>query len=156
MPVGVYDNNGVKFRVQSSYVRSWGTTSEIEFKDFYGGDSKRYDFNVNFRPNPHVDLKAGYKREDISVPSGNVSVQIGSLETVFNVSTDLSVTTQTQYDNISNSLSFFGRVNWELRPQTEVFFSLGHGAYIEGDDFRRNFRSVQTSAVLRFGNTFRF
>ena len=54
------------------------------------------------------------------------------------------------------SLSFFGRVNWELRPQTEVFFALGHGAYIEGDDFRRNFRSVQTSAILRFGNTFRF
>jgi hypothetical protein len=34
VPVGVYDNNGVKFRVQSSYVRPWGTTSEIEFKDF--------------------------------------------------------------------------------------------------------------------------
>nr|WP_321441762.1 sugar-binding protein [uncultured Hyphomonas sp.] len=156
VPVGVYDNNGVKFRVQSSYVRPWGTTSEIEFRDFYGGESKRYDFNVNFRPNPHVDLKAGYKREDISVPAGDVSVQIGSLETVFNVSTDLSVTTQTQYDNISNSLSFFGRLNWEVRPQTEVFFALGHGAYIEGDDFRRNFRSVQTSAILRFGNTFRF
>ncbi|HAE29050.1 MAG TPA: hypothetical protein DCG58_17965, partial [Hyphomonas adhaerens] len=156
VPVGVYDNNGVKFRVQSSYVRPWGTTSEIEFKDFYDGESKRYDFQGNFRPNPHVDLKVRYQREDISVPAGDVSVQIGSLETVFNVSTDLSVTTQTQYDNISNSLSFFGRVNWELRPQTEVFFALGHGAYIEGDDFRRNFRSVQTSAILRFGNTFRF
>jgi hypothetical protein len=47
-------------------------------------------------------------------------------------------------------------VNWELRPQTEVFFSFGHGAVIEGDDFRRNFRSLQTSAILRFGNTFRF
>ena len=156
VPVGVYDNNGVKFRIQSSYVRPWGTTSEIEFKDFYDGTSKRYDIQFNYRPNQFVELKTRYKREDISVPAGDVSVQIGSLETVFNASTDLSVSTQTQYDNITNSLSFFGRVNWELRPQTELFFSLGHGAIIEGDDFRRNFRSVQTSAILRFGNTFRF
>lgn len=156
IPVGVYDNNGVKFRLQSSYVRPWGTITEIEFKDFYDGDSKRYDIQLNYRPGPHIELKTRYKREDISVPAGDVSVQVGSLETVFNASTDLSVSTQTQYDNITNSLSFFGRVNWEIRPQTEVFFSLGHGAIIEGDDFRRNFHSVQTSAVLRFGNTFRF
>ena len=156
IPTGVYDNNGVKFRLQSSYVRPWGTVTEIEFKDFYDGDSKRYDLQFNYRPSKYVELKTRYKREDISVPAGDVSVQIGSFETVFNASADLSVSTQTQYDNISNSLSFFGRLNWELRPQTEVFFSLGHGAIIEGDDFRRNFRSVQTSAVLRFGNTFRF
>jgi Carbohydrate family 9 binding domain-like/Domain of unknown function (DUF5916) len=156
VPVGVYDNNGVKFKLQSSFVRPYGTVTELEFKDFYDGESKRYDVQVNYRPNPHLDLKARYSREDITVPAGDVSVQIGSLETVFNVSTDLSVSTQTQYDNISNSLSFFGRVNWELRPQTEVFFSFGHGAVIEGDDFRRNFRSLQTSAILRFGNTFRF
>ena len=85
VPVGVYDNNGVKFRIQSSYVRPWGTTSEIEFKDFYDGTSKRYDIQFNYRPNQFVELKTRYKREDISVPAGDVSVQIGSVITSYSI-----------------------------------------------------------------------
>ena len=108
------------------------------------------------RPNPYLDLRVGYEREDISVPAGDVSIQIGSLDAVVNLSPDLSISTQTQYDNLSESLSFFGRMRWEVRPQTELFFSLAHGALIENSDFGRNFRSIQSRSIIRLGNTFRF
>lgn len=156
IPVGAYDNDGFNLRFQSSLVRPYGLTLEFEDRDFFDGSSTTAAVELNIRPNPYIDIGASYSREDISVPNGDVVVQIGSIDTVLNFSPDLSITTQTQYDNISNSLSFFGRLRWEIRPETEVFFSLGHGAIIEGDDFRRNFESIQTQAVFRIGNTFRF
>ncbi|MEL6287041.1 MAG: hypothetical protein AAFQ18_12645, partial [Pseudomonadota bacterium] len=156
IPVGAYDNDGFNLRFQSSLVRPYGLTLEFEDRDFFDGSSTTAAVELSIRPNPYIDIGASYSREDISVPNGDVVVQIGSIDTVLNFSPDLSITTQTQYDNISNSLSFFGRLRWEIRPETEVFFSLGHGAIIEGDDFRRNFESIQTQAVFRIGNTFRF
>lgn len=156
VPVGSYDNDGATLTFQSSLTRPYGTKLELSHQDFYGGDSTKFASDFLYRPNARIDLRASYSIEAISVPAGDVDVQIGSVNTVFNLSPDLSISTQTQYDNISHSLSFFGRVNWELRPQTELFIGLGHGAIIEGDDFRSNFRSVQTSAIIRLGNTFRF
>ncbi|MEL7545016.1 MAG: carbohydrate binding family 9 domain-containing protein [Pseudomonadota bacterium] len=156
VPVGEYQNDGASLDFRSSWLRAYGVEFGLEQSDFFGGDSTRYEVALSARPNPHIDLRARASTEDISVPNGDVTVNIASLETVFNVSTDLSVSTQTQYDNISEGLSFFGRVRYELRPETEVFLSLGHGAIIEDSDFGRNFESIQTQAILRLGNTFRF
>ncbi|MGB1069826.1 MAG: hypothetical protein ACPG07_07810, partial [Henriciella sp.] len=102
------------------------------------------------------DISAAYSRTDINVPGGDVSVQVGSVDAVVNLSPKLSISTQTQYDNISNSLSFFGRMRWEVRPETEIFLSVGHGAIIDDSDFGRNFRSIQSQAIFRLSNTYRF
>ena len=127
----------------------------LEVQDFFGGESEAVGIELLARPSRFFDLQANYSREDISVPAGDVTIEIGSLDAVVNVSPRLSVSTQTQYDNLSESLSFFGRMRWELRPQTELFFSFAHGALIEGSDFGRNFRSIQSRSGIRLGNTLR-
>jgi hypothetical protein len=156
IPAGRYNNDGVSLMVETARTRPYGAQVTLESKSFFGGDSDAIEMELLMRPNPYLDLRVGYEREDISVPAGDVSIQIGSLDAVVNLSPDLSVSTQTQYDNLSESLSFFGRMRWEVRPQTELFFSLAHGALIEDSDFGRNFRSIQSRSIFRLGNTFRF
>ncbi len=156
VPIGAYQNDGMRLSLTSSFLRPYGGKAEIEVRDFYDGEATVLELEVLARPSRYVDLRARYERNDISVPAGNVLVQIGGLDTVFNLSPRMSISTQTQYDTISNSLSVFGRLQWELRPETEVFVSMGHGAVIPDDDFGRNFRSVETQAIVRFGHTFRF
>ncbi|MEL7041674.1 MAG: carbohydrate binding family 9 domain-containing protein [Pseudomonadota bacterium] len=156
VPAGTYQNDGAALNIESARSRPYGIILDLETKDFFGGDLDAVSLQVLTRPSPYLDLRVGYTREDISVPAGDVSVQIGSIDTVVNVNPDLSISTQTQYDNLSESLSFFGRLRWEVRPETELFLSLAHGALIEGSDFGRNFRSIQSRSVIRLGNTFRF
>ncbi len=156
VPVGDYQNNGIWGRFQSSYYRPWGLNAEIEYKDFFGGENFNFDITGMMRPSPYWNLKAQYVREDISIPQGDVVIQIGSIDGVVNFSPDLSVSVQMQYDNISEGLSVFGRARWEIRPETELFVSLGHGAIIETDNFPRQFESVQTQLVFRLGNRFQF
>lgn len=156
VPAGTYDNDGVEFNVRTSRTRPYGMEISLEVQDFFGGQSEAIDIELLARPSRYLDLQMSYSREDISVPAGDVVVEVGSLDAIVNVSPRLSVSTQTQYDNLSESLSFFGRMRWELRPETELFFSFAHGALIEGSDFGRNFRSIQSRSIVRLGNTFRF
>ncbi|MEO0607671.1 MAG: carbohydrate binding family 9 domain-containing protein, partial [Pseudomonadota bacterium] len=156
VPAGVYANDEVSVSIDTSRTRPVEVQAALQTRDFFGGEAEGYEIELLLRPNRFLDLQIGYEREDISVPAGDVSVQVGSIETVVNFNPNLSISTQTQYDNLSESLSVFGRMRWELRPQTELFASIAHGALIEGSDFGRNFRSVQSRSVVRIGNTFRF
>ena len=156
VPDGEYQNDGASLSFTSSRLRPYGGTFEIEQKDFFDGSATILELEVLARPNRFIDLRASYERSDLSVPAGDVSVQIGSIDTVVNISPKISASTQTQYDNVSNNLSFFARLQWEIRPETELFLSLGHGAIIPDDDFGRNFQSIQTQSILRIGNALRF
>ncbi|MEL7032174.1 MAG: sugar-binding protein [Pseudomonadota bacterium] len=156
VPIGRYANDGAALNIRSSRTRPYGLELTLETQDFFGGQSDAVALQLLARPNRHLDVQVRYSREDISVPAGDVLIEIGSLDAVVNINPKLSISTQTQYDNLSESLSFFGRMRWELRPQTELFFSFAHGALIEDSDFGRNFRSIQSRSVIRIGNTLRF
>ncbi|MEL6859863.1 MAG: carbohydrate binding family 9 domain-containing protein [Pseudomonadota bacterium] len=156
VPAGTYDNDGAAFNFRTSRTRPYGMEISFEARDFFGGEAEAIDIELLARPSRFLDLQASYSREDITVPAGDVIVEVGSLDAIVNLSPRLSVSTQTQYDNLSESLSFFGRMRWELRPETELFFSFAHGALIEGSDFGRNFRSIQSRSIIRLGNTYRF
>ncbi|MAP94350.1 MAG: hypothetical protein CMK07_05305 [Ponticaulis sp.] len=154
--VGEYSNDGVFARVRSSFARPYGTNSEIEYQKYFGGDRLRMKLNANYRPSRFTTIQVEYEHDNISVPSGDVTVQIYSVENILNFSPRVSVNTQVQYDNISEGFSLFSRMRWEVRPETEVFLSFGHGAIIDYDTFPRDFESVQSQFVLRFGNRFQF
>lgn len=156
VPTGTYNNDGTSLSLTSSMARPYGGQIRLEQKQFFGGDSTALELRLNARPNRNFDISAAYSRTDINVPGGDVSVQVGSVDAVVNLSPKLSISTQTQYDNISNSLSFFGRMRWEVRPEKEIFLSVGHGAIIDDSDFGRNFRSIQSQAIFRLSNTYRF
>jgi hypothetical protein len=69
-----------------------------------------------------------------------------------NFSPDLTLTLQSEYDNISSDVGLSARLRWEFMPGNELFASIGHAANWEG----RDFRSDTTTAGVRIGSTFRF
>ncbi len=156
IPAGEYHNDGASASIRSSFTRPYGTNSEIRVQDYFGGERVKVKLATNFQPSPYWSLKLEYDRDQISVPNGDVTVQVYSVENVINLSPDISVNTQVQYDNISEGMSIFSRLRWEVRPETEVFVSLGHGAVVDYDEFPREFESVQSQFVVRFGNRFQF
>ena len=153
---GTYSANGVYGMLRSSFSRPYGTNSTFEYEEYFGGERLKTKLNGSIRPSRYWNMEVTWERDDISVPAGDVTVNIYSLQNIINLSSDISVNTQAQYDNISEGFSWFSRMRWEIRPETEVFLSFGHGAIINYDDFPRDFQSVQTQFVLRFGNRFQF
>ncbi|MAI91440.1 carbohydrate binding family 9 domain-containing protein [Ponticaulis sp.] len=156
VPAGDYHNDGISGSLRSSFTRSYGTESSFTVQDYYGGNRVNVELEGSLRPSPYWNLKVSYEHDQISVPNGDVTVRVFGLEGVINFSPDISVATEAQYDNISEGLSVFSRLRWEVRPETELFVSMGHGAIVQYEDFPRDFESVQTQLVVRFGNRFQF
>lgn len=153
---GNYQNDGISLRLETSRVRPYGAVATFDAQKYFGGNREKGSLTLLARPSRHLDLRGSYSQERISVPAGDVVIHTASVDTVFNLSPDLSISTQSQYDNISKGFSFFGRLRWEMRPETEVFLSVGHGAIINSDDYSRNIQPIQSQAIFRVGNTFRF
>tara|TARA_Y100000052_G_scaffold27195_1_gene34082 strand:+ start:1568 stop:3766 length:2199 start_codon:yes stop_codon:yes gene_type:complete len=156
VPNGEYSANGFYAMLRSSFSRPHGTQSDITIEEYFGGERFKFKLNGSVRPSKFWNIDLTWERDDISVPNGDVTVNIYSMNSTVNFSSDISVETQAQYDNISDAFSLFSRMRWEVRPQTEVFLSAGHGAIIDYDTFPRDFESLQTQFVLRFGNRFQF
>lgn len=156
VPAGTYSNSGYALEWTPARVRSYGIGVGYSSEDFFGGTRDTSELRLVARPSPYFNISATYEREDIQVPGGDVLIHIGTADVVVNVSPDVSISTQLQYDNISEVGALFSRLRWEIRPETEVFVSVGHGAFIEEEDFPQRFRSVESSMIFRIGNRFRF
>lgn len=152
VPAGSYDF------VRGSYVystkpgRKWKITSEVECCDYYDGERILIDLATEYRPSRHFNLRTSYRYNDISVSGGDTQIHVLGVDANINITPDMQIINQLQYDNISEGLGYFGRFRWRVRDQTELLVTFSHGAQTDFDTFR----AVQSGLSVRLGNTYRF
>jgi hypothetical protein len=117
-------------------------------------DGRRLDSNFTLTAQPTSRVSASIKHDLvlIELPTGKVDVRVTSITAAIYASPTIKILTQTQYDNISRALGARAGVYWEVRPETEIFFSLGHAATT---DFSY-FTPTETTLTFRIGNRLRF
>lgn len=152
VPVGNYDWQRGNLVYDTGGSRDWRLRTEVECCDYYDGERFTYLGSAEYRPSKHLNLKANYRLDDISVSGGDVEIQVFSGDVIVNITPDMQIESQIQYDNISEGLGYFGRFRWALRAETELLVTLSHGAQTDFD----NFRAVQSGVSVRLGNTYRF
>ncbi|MHA7872419.1 MAG: DOMON domain-containing protein, partial [Hyphococcus sp.] len=140
---------------QTTSARTFGVGVGVNWGGVYDGDTTQISSNISFRPSKYFELTAEHEYLDFDLPTGEIGVHIGSVNSTIAFSPRIAINTEIQYDNISESLAFFSRFRWEPVPEREIFFSIGHSAMIERDTFPREFVSQGSSFALRLGHIFR-
>ena len=156
VPIGDYYFNETQLEFESSVSRLISGTLVISCCEIYDGDYFSVSTEVDIRASKYLRLLLQYDMADFKLPSGELTVHVGSIELGINFSPDMQIDTQVQYDNISEQFSLSSRFRWFPRPETEFFLALGHTAHIPDEDFPRNMTSEQTQVVFRVGHIFRF
>ncbi|MEX0644465.1 MAG: carbohydrate binding family 9 domain-containing protein [Parvularculaceae bacterium] len=155
VPVGEYAFHRHRIEAYLTSARPVSAGIEFEWGRIYDGDNFEVEASINIKPNRHIRLAAEYSYEEFSLPAGDIGIHIGVVQSTIAFSPTLSLKTDVQYDNISENFTYFSRLNWEPRPEQEVFISFGHSAVIEREDFLHSFRSRGSSLALRLGHTIR-
>ena len=75
--------------------------AELEVGHWYDGERTLFDFTGEYRPSRHLNFKAGYRQNDISLPGGDVAIKVLSVDANINITPDMQILNQLQYDNIS-------------------------------------------------------
>ena len=152
VPAGTYDWMRWSGVYDTGQSRAWRLRAELEVGDWYDGDRTLYDVTAEYRPSKHLNLSATYRQNDISVSGGDVNIKVFSLDASINITPDMQISNQVQYDNISQDYGYFGRFRWEIRPQTELLVTYSQGG--EADFDRLDI--AQSGLSVRIGNTYRF
>jgi len=152
---GVYQWEQYRVFFETTSARTFGVGVEVNWGGIYDGETTQIESSISFRPSKYVELRAEHEYLDFDLPTGEIGVHIGSVNSTIAFSPRIAINTEIQYDNISESFAFFSRFRWEPVPEREIFFSIGHSALVERDTFPREFVSSSSSFALRLGHVFR-
>jgi len=152
---GEYRWNQYNIRASTTSSRMLGLEVAVNWGGVFGGDLLEISSGISFRPTRFFEIRAEHEYRKFDLPAGEVGIHIASIDSTIAFTPDMSIKTEIQYDNISESFTFFSRFSWEPVPEREIFLSFGHTAIIDAQDFPRDFTSQSSSLALRLGHTLR-
>jgi hypothetical protein len=153
VPADKYTWTNVSLNLESAIGRPISAVAEVECCSFYNGNLLRTFLLVNWRPDTSWEIGGRHSFYNITLPTGDVEIQIYALNVTLNFTPDMQLKTQTQYDNISEAFGVSARYRWEFLPGSELFVALGEsGELFNG----AHYRSSTTQASLRIGHLMRF
>ena len=155
VPAGEYRFNEVEVSFGTSEARKIAVDVGAEWSTIFDGRVLELEAGIAFRPNRFFRLEAEYEYSDFDLPTGRLGVHVASIENTIAITPDMTIKSEIQYDNISETLTYFGRFTWEPIPTREIFVSLGHSALIERQDFPFSYRGQATGFSVRLGHKFR-
>jgi hypothetical protein len=153
---GKYRFDTFRLRAATSRSRPIAASAEVKWGGVYDGDFFQANGGLQLQPSRHFQLGADYSYTEFDLPSGAVGIHVIAVNTSIVFTPDMVIRTDVQYDNISESFTFFSRLIWEPTPEREVFISFGHTALIDRTNFPDSFRAQGSNVAVRLGQTMRF
>ena len=151
IPAGKYSFDVFHFRTETAPGRFISAQLDFQYGGFYGGTLLQTDSTVNINPNDTFMFSMRHIMQQISVPAGNVAIQVLAFDSSVNFTPDMQIRGQMQYDNISKDLELSLRYRWEFQPGSELLVVLGDDATFSGTYYQ----SHVSNFSVRLGKTFR-
>ncbi|MBP6013743.1 MAG: hypothetical protein KBA31_16065 [Alphaproteobacteria bacterium] len=156
MSAGTHRWNNFSANFNTSLKRSWSLSGDISCCDFHDGQAVQASLFLSYRPDETWEIIPGMATAFIDLPTGSVSIYVPDLRVNLNFSPDMTIQSQVQFDNLSNTFSGSVRYRWEYLPGSEFFAALGENAQVSERLLNPHYASQTTQAVVRIGHTFRY
>jgi hypothetical protein len=121
VPVGDYDTWNFGWFASTSSNRPIVLQLNGDVRGIYDGHIVTAGLTTSVTPDPHVAVSLSYVHNDVDLPVGAFSADIGSLRFAYAFSTRVFLNALIQYNSLDNSLSANIRFNWIHRPGSDVF-----------------------------------
>ncbi len=152
VPAGDYDWQVFHGHLETATDRWVSGAFDVQCCGFYGGHLLKTDLTVVLHPDDTFTFSGEHVMEAITLPTGHVTIHIGSLDAAMNFTPDMQLRLQAQYDTVSQDLGFQLRYRWEFDPGSELLIAAGDDATVDGYG---RYYSHQSDVSVRIGHTFR-
>jgi len=153
---GTHRWNNVDMNFNTSLKRPWSLNGSVSCCDFYNGHAVQVNLGLTWRPDETWEIIPAMSVAFIDLPTGSVSIYVPDLSVNVNFSPDMTIQSELQYDNLSQSFNASVRYRWEYDPGSELFVALGENSLITDQLFKPHYASQTTQASVRIGHTFRY
>jgi hypothetical protein len=107
-----------------------------------------------WKPSPQWATRVSVNNDWNQLPGGDFETFVVNGALQWTPTTELLLTTDLQYDNLSEKVGINGRVRWTVKPGSNVYFVVNQSLTKMGPE--RRYESSGTEAVAKVGWTWRF
>lgn len=151
-----YQYKRVGLRTSSAPNQPFKLSFNIECCEMYDGTNLSTSLSLYYQPSAYFDFQIHHIYNEFKLPTGALDFHITNTTAGISFSPKLQFSIQMQHDSISDRLSFFGRLFYEIAPTMEGFVGIGHTAAIQSEDYVRGYEPLETGFAIRLGQTLRF
>lgn len=112
--------------VESASKRAVNGKASWRFGGFYGGNLNQVQLQLNWRLMSFLILEFMYENNIAKIPAGNFNKELMAFRTVFNITSDLNISSFIQYDNDSGSVGSYSRLRWTFAPLGDLYIVYKH------------------------------
>jgi hypothetical protein len=149
---GTYTTYSGGIDLRTARYRTVSGDAEVETGGFWSGRRTQVETGLTVRPLIGVSVGGEWEHTRANLDEGDFRTHVFRLDGTVDLSPDIALTTQVQFDNVSDRLGLFARMRWIVQPGSDLFVVL-----------RRNWRAVgerltplQTSATAKLSYSVRF
>ena len=121
VPVGDYDTWQFGWFATTSSNHPIVLQLNGEIRGIYDGHIVTAGATASANPDPHVAVGLSYVRNDVDLPVGAFTADIGSVRFAYAFSTRVFLNALIQYNSLDNRVSANIRFNWIHRPGSDLF-----------------------------------
>jgi len=123
LPAKQYQYGQFRFNYVSDTRKLFGWVSEITLGQFYNGQVQGFVLGINWRNQPHLNLRLNAQLNQIKFPGtyGSTRLILIAPRIEYNFSTQLFWTTFIQYNTQSNNFNINSRLQYRYKPMSDFF-----------------------------------
>lgn len=128
---------------------------EYSFGDFWDGDRREINLDLNIRPRPGILIQLSSEFNDVDLPGGSFTEKVYGLDARTQFSPWISLSNNVQYDSDSGEVGWQMRFRWIQKPGDDIFFIWTQN-WSEEEEIGRRFRTLDRRGVAKIVRTIRF
>lgn len=126
IPPGSYRTLEMEAGAETAEYRVVSTEAEFEYGGFWSGTQTEFELGGTVRPAPGVNLGLDWVHNRVRLVEGDFNTHVFRLDSNLDLSPDLSLTSQVQYDNLTERLGLFARLRWIVEPGSDLYLVYTH------------------------------
>jgi hypothetical protein len=126
IPPGTYRFTDVEASVRTARRRRISGSLEWRGGEFWSGERTRLEGDLTLRPFDGVTLTAEWEHQAVALLEGRFTTRLLRLRASWHASPWTSLTTITQFDNVSDRLGLYARLRWIVRPGSDLYLVYTH------------------------------
>ena len=154
VPVGDYRSTKLFGGIETPSSWEWGGELEASAGEYLGGQRQEVELNVFWKPGPDWATRISAANAWHQLPGGDFHTLVVNSAVQWTPTSNLLLTGDVQYDNVSEEVGLNGRVRWTVKPGSDVYLVVNQSLAKVGAE--RRYESVGREAVAKVGWTWRF
>lgn len=155
IPIGDYSFTNYRFEVNTASYRAVQVDFSYRFGQFYNGHYRDLETGITLKADGYATFEIGANLIRGRLPAGDFSENVYFSRLNIYLTPDLGLTNNIQFDDISNTIGYNGRLFWQIRPGNVIYLVYNNNIAKTFDPEER-FRLSEDQTILKVQLSIRF